>query len=61
MYPMTLIVFTVVAVVILLLKVMPTIVSLFPSPEDLPAITQYMLAVSAWLEKRWALFFASIG
>ncbi len=56
MYPATLIIFTIAAVIILLIKVMPTIVSLFPNQESLPSITQYMLSVSAWMQEwRFAL------
>jgi type IV pilus assembly protein PilC len=45
-YPVILIVFSIIAVIILLLYVMPTIVSVFPSQEALPDITKFMLSVS---------------
>lgn len=35
-YPAILIIFSIVAVIILLIYVIPTIVSMFPSPESLP-------------------------
>ena len=49
-YPAILLVFTVVAVSILLISVVPTIVSLFPSTASLPWITQFMLQVSSFLQ-----------
>ena len=58
MYPATLMVFTVLAVVILLIKVVPTIVSLFPSPEQLPSITKTTIAISDFVKQRWFVIFA---
>lgn len=48
-YPVILLVFAVAAVVILLVYVMPTIVGLFPTPDQLPSITKFMLGISDFL------------
>lgn len=53
MYPLILLVFTVVAVAILLVFVVPTIVGMFPVGSDLPAITQFMLSASAFIQATW--------
>jgi type IV pilus assembly protein PilC len=53
-YPLILIFFTIIAVVILLIYVVPTIVSLFPSEAELPALTRFMLSASSFLQyTRW--------
>lgn len=54
-YPAILIVFSIVAVIILLLYVMPTIVSVFPSQDALPSITKFMLGVSWMIGRTWPL------
>ncbi len=54
-YPIILILFSVVAVIVLLVFVMPTIVGMFPSPDQLPSITRLMLGVSDFLKKTWFL------
>jgi len=46
-YPAVLILFAIIAVVILLIYVIPTIVWMFPSQESLPWITKFMLSVSS--------------
>lgn len=61
MYPATLLVFTVIAVVVLLTKVVPTIVSLFPNPDQLPDITKITLALSDFIQKRRYLIFWLLG
>lgn len=62
MYPAILVVFSVVAVVILLMFVIPTIVSMFPSPESLPNITKFMLSTSSFLKNtRYILIIIFIG
>ena len=48
-YPIALIGFTILAVAILLIKVIPTIVSLFPDPDKLPWITVFMISASDFL------------
>ncbi len=63
MYPAALMVFTVIAVVILLTKVVPTIVSLFPDPSKLPDITKRTLASSSFIQERRyviLIFFVSV-
>lgn len=49
-YPVVILIFAAVAVVILLVKVMPTITKMFPSQEDLPWITKFMLSASDFLQ-----------
>lgn len=61
MYPATLIVFTIIAVIILLTKVVPTIVSLFPSQESLPEITKMTLWLSDFVQHRWYVIFWSLA
>ncbi len=60
MYPSMVLIFTAIAIVILLIKVMPTMVDLFPSKEDLPWITIFMLSASDFLQDYWLLLFLSI-
>ena len=62
MYPAILLCFSVVAVVILLLFVIPTIVTLFPSQESLPGITKFMIQASAFLRQtRWLILMIIAG
>jgi len=49
-YPIVLIVFTVIAVSILLIYVVPTIVGMFPVGAALPRVTTFMLDVSSFLQ-----------
>lgn len=49
-YPVILLIFAVIAIVILLIYVMPTVVSLFPSQDQLPSITKFMLGISWFLK-----------
>ncbi len=49
-YPLILIGLSIAAVIVLLIFVMPTIVSLFPNTESLPAITKFMLRASEFLK-----------
>jgi type IV pilus assembly protein PilC len=58
-YPIILLSFTIIAVIILLVFVVPTIVGLFPDEWQLPGITRFMLSVSNFLQNRW--FFLAIG
>ncbi len=50
-YPVILLVFAIVAIVILLVYVMPSIVSMFPDLESLPELTRIMMMISAFLQK----------
>jgi type IV pilus assembly protein PilC len=50
-YPIVLIVFAFVAVVILLIYVIPTIVTMFPDQEALPDLTKFMMGASTFLQK----------
>ena len=53
-YPIILIFFSIVAVVVLLIFVIPTIVSMFPSPRvELPGITKFMIKASDFLKYSW--------
>lgn len=60
-YPITVIVVAMIVTVILLLKVVPVFQELFASfGADLPAFTQMVVDLSAWMQKWWFLFLASI-
>ncbi len=52
-YPIVLIVFAFAAIAILLIVVIPTIVTMFPSQESLPGITKLMMWASGFLQKAW--------
>jgi len=51
-YPVMMIGLTIVAVIVLLIKVFPTIVSMYEGIE-LPGITQFMLNMSDYLQANW--------
>lgn len=59
-YPIILIVFAIAAVVILLLYVIPSIVTMFPSYESLPTLTKMILKSSDVLKKTRYLFIIGI-
>ncbi len=59
-YPIILMVITVAAVIVLLRFVIPTIIDLFGSVEDLPQITQLMVSASNFIGAYWYLLFAVI-
>lgn len=52
-YPAALIVFTIAAVTILLIKVIPTITGLFPDKSKLPWVTTFMMSSSDFLITAW--------
>ena len=54
-YPAVLVLFSFVAVVILLIYVVPTIVSLFPEQSSLPSITLFVLDASAFVQSYWMI------
>lgn len=61
-YPLVLLVFATLAVVVLLVKVIPTIVTLFPDPSLLPTITKMVLAVSDFMKIwRWIIGLIIVG
>lgn len=53
MYPIILLVFAILAVWVLLVKVIPTIVTLFPDPSLLPSVTKFVLAASDFMIASW--------
>ena len=60
-YPIMMIWLTIVAVVILLVKVFPSIIEMYWDPEELPGITKFFLAVSEYLqENRYKLLIWTI-
>lgn len=61
MYPITLLLFAAVATAILLIKVIPTIVELFPDKDKLPEITKITLAFSDFMIEWWYVLFLLIG
>jgi len=60
MYPTVVILFAIGAVLILLRKVVPTIVDLFPSKDKLPEITKFVLAMSDFVKGYWYILLLSI-
>lgn len=50
-YPIVLIIFSMIAVTILLIYVIPTIVTMFPNQESLPSLTKFMMWASGFLQK----------
>lgn len=54
-YPTVVLIFAIIAVIVLLLKVMPTIVTLFPNKESLPWITKFMLGASDFIKTKWPI------
>lgn len=59
-YPITLLVFALWATAILLIKVVPTIVELYPNKDQLPGITQIMLGASWFMIERWYVLFLAV-
>ena len=53
MYPIMMIGLTIVAVIILLIKVFPSIIEMYWDPEQLPWITKFMLRTSDYLQANW--------
>lgn len=49
-YPLILLIFAILAIAILLIKVIPTIVTLFPDPNLLPSVTKFVLAASDFMQ-----------
>ena len=60
MYPVMVILFAIWAVVVLLVKVLPNIISMFPEGKELPWITVFMLDLSAFLKSNWQFVFGTI-
>lgn len=59
-YPLVLVVFALGAVVVLLVKVVPTFVGLFAGHE-LPQITQIMLKASGFMKAYWWIIIMTLG
>jgi type IV pilus assembly protein PilC len=53
MYPIMMIWLTIVAVIVLLVKVFPTIIDMYWDPEQLPWITRFFLSASDYLQVGW--------
>jgi type IV pilus assembly protein PilC len=60
-YPTALIIFTIIAVAVLLIKVVPSIVSMFPDKDKLPWITLVMIDASDFLQQFWYIIVMVIG
>jgi type IV pilus assembly protein PilC len=61
-YPAAIVVVSFIVTVILLLFVIPQFQSMFESfGGDLPALTQMVIDMSAWLQEFWYLLFGAIG
>ena len=62
MYPVTLLAFAAIATAILLVKVIPTIVGLFPDKDKLPEITKITLSFSDFMiERRYVLILTAVS
>ena len=62
MYPIMMIGLTIIAVIILLIKVFPSIIDMYWDPEQLPWITKFMLRTSDYLQANWyKLLIGAIG
>jgi len=59
-YPAILIIFAVAAVIVLLVYVIPSIVSMFPSYDSLPSLTKFVLKASDILKDTRYLFILGI-
>lgn len=60
MYPSMVLLMAIWAVIVLLVKVMPNIVSLFPNQDSLPWITKFMLWASSYLQSSWWIIILTI-
>ncbi|MCX6823474.1 MAG: type II secretion system F family protein [candidate division SR1 bacterium] len=61
-YPAILVLFSIIAVIILLIFVIPTIVTMFPSQDALPSLTKFMLGASGFFKStRYLLIIIAIG
>jgi len=58
MYPTVVIVISVLAVIVLLWKVIPTIIEIFPPWLELPAITQFVIWASNYLQHNYTTIFS---
>jgi len=52
-YPILMICLTIIAVIVLLIKVFPTIIDMYGDPEELPWITRFFLRASDYLQESW--------
>lgn len=59
-YPTVILCLAIWAVIVLLVKVIPTVVTLFPDPATLPGITKFMIWLSDFIQKKWYLIIAVI-
>lgn len=59
-YPVILLTFALVAVVVMLMFVIPTIVSMFPNQESLPGITRLMLDLKDIIANTWYLIVGTV-
>jgi len=55
MYPAVVIVVAIFAILILLIKVIPSILIIFPPDLELPLVTQYVMAVSNFLQENYMI------
>lgn len=59
-YPVVLLLFSVIAVVVLIIFVIPTIVGMFPTQDSLPWITVFMLNTSDFIKHYWYVILFTI-
>lgn len=61
MYPMMALLVELAVIVIVLTYALPRLVDAFPSEEELPVITQWVMGMSAWLQANWVYTVAGIA
>ena len=57
MYPSIVLLVAIAAVIILLIKVIPSIIQIFPANLELPAITQFVIGASDYLKENYKIIF----
>lgn len=60
-YPIVLLVLTVVVVLIMFTFIMPTFADMFDDPDKIPALTKAMLGISTFLRTQWWLLVIIVG
>ena len=56
-YPIMMIFLTIIAVIVLLVKVFPAIIEMYSGLDELPWITQFMLNASDFFKENWTILF----
>lgn len=59
-YPVMVLLMAIGAVIVILTKVLPNMVSMFGNVEDMPWITQFMMGVSDFMKANWKILLGSV-